>query len=110
VAADHVDVALVRVPGLVGRLVAPAEPDEVGADHPVPGLDEPVEHVPVEVAPARLAVEAEHGGPAALVDVMQAQAVDLRVVGLVGVAGQVLKALVRRSEDVHGWLLSVSGE
>ena len=109
VAADRLDVAVVRVPALVGRLVGAAEADEVGADHAVPARDEPVEHVPVEVAPARLAVEAEDGRPAPLVEVVQAQAVDLDVVGLVGEARQVLEALVGRAEDVHGFVLSSGG-
>ena len=70
VPADVLDVALVCVPGLVRWLVRAAEPDEIRADHAVPGGDEGVEHVPVEVAPIRLAVEAEHGRPRALVEVM----------------------------------------
>ena len=106
VAADRLDVAVVGVPALVGGLVRAAEPDEVGAHDAMAARDELVEHVPVEEAPARLAVEAHDRRPVPLVEVVQAQAVDLDVVGLVGEARQGLEALVRRAEHVHGVVLS----
>ena len=77
------------------------KPTRSGHTTRCPLLHEPVEHVPVEVAPARLAVEAEHRGAAALVEVVQAQAVHLGVVRLVGVAREVREALVGGAEDVH---------
>ena len=99
--ADDLDVTVVGVPALVGRLVRAAEADEVRADHPVPAVDEPVEHVPVQVAPAGLAVEAQDRRARALVEMVQAQAVHLDVVRFVGVARQVREALVGGAEDVH---------
>jgi hypothetical protein len=64
--------------------------------------DQLVEHVAVQVAPARLAVKAQDGVTVALVEVVQAQAVDLHVVRLVREAGQIGEALVGSAEDVQG--------
>jgi hypothetical protein len=99
-----IQVAIEGVPAAVGRLVGAAEPRKVGADDPMASLHERRHQLAVEIGPARLAVKTDDGPPVAwtLVDVVQPQAVDLRVVGLEVVAGQALEALVRRAEDFHG--------
>ena len=91
-----------------GRLVGPPEPDEVGRDTPEAGLDEHRDHVAVQVAPRRLAVEQQHhravGRP--LVEVVDAQRAALAV-GDVGVVrlerevGQPGEPVVGRSQDLH---------
>jgi hypothetical protein len=75
----------------------------------VAGGDQVVDHVSIEVAPARLAVQAEHSRPGALVEMVEAQSVDLGVAGLVVVAGQRREALVGGAEEIHRGVLSWSG-
>ena len=77
------------VPVVVDDLVALAEADEVGRDAAVAGGDERRDHAAVEVAPGGLAVEQEHdgrgragvGAGGALIEVVDAQALPLQVVG-----------------------------
>ena len=47
------------VDGLVGGLVRAPEAQEIRRDHPVAGGHEGGDHAPVEIAPGRLAVQAE---------------------------------------------------
>ena len=96
------DVAVVRVPVALGRLVGAAEAGVVGHDHAVPAVDQRPDHLPVEVRPGRLAVEADDRVARALVEVVQPQPVDLGVVRLEVEPGQALEALVGCAEDVHG--------
>ena len=87
VARERLDMALVGVPILIGRLVGPAEADEVRAYNAVSVCDQCVEHVPVQVAPVRLAVETQHRWPRAFVEVVEAKPVHFNVVGLIAVPG-----------------------
>ena len=85
-AGDELDVAVVGVPAAVGGLVGAAEAGVVRArSRACPGHQRR-QHLAVEVGPGGLAVEAHHRLALALVDVVQAQAVELRVVGLEVVA------------------------
>jgi hypothetical protein len=97
-------VPLVGVVLAVGGLVTASEADQVGGDDAVPGRGEHRDHGAVEVRPRRLAVQQEHRGgvPRPLVDGVHPQPVDVEVVGLERVAGQVGEALVRGAQDVDG--------
>ena len=93
-----------RLAGLSER----PKPDQVRGHGPEPGVDQHGDHVAVEVAPGRLAVEEEHhrGVRVALVEVVDPQRAalavgDLGVVRLERVAGQVREAVVRRAQRVH---------
>src|SRR6185295_11649869 len=57
---EVVDVALQRVPARVARLVAAAEADVVGRDHPV-ARREPADELAIEIAPGRVAVHQQEG-------------------------------------------------
>ena len=57
---DPLHVPRVAVVADLGRLVRPAEPDQVGGDRAQPGGGEHRHHVPVEERPARLAVQQQH--------------------------------------------------
>ena len=75
-------------------------------------VHEGADHFAVQVRPARLAVKA-HDRPAAawsLVDVVHSQTVDIDVIGREVVARQIVKAFVRRPEDLisHGDNLAMS--
>ena len=93
----------------LGGLVGPAHPEVVHGDHPVAGIGEHRDHVPVQVGPRRLAVEEQHdlavGGT--LVHVGLSQAVDLHVLGLIRPVRQALEARIRRPHEVH---IVVGGE
>src|SRR6478672_1783794 len=93
---------VVAVPSPIGRLVGATEAGQIRADRAAAALNERPEHLAVQVSPGRLAVEADHGIARALVDVMETQAVDLRVMGFEVVARQALEALVRSAKHVHG--------
>jgi hypothetical protein len=102
------DLPLERVVLAGGRLVGPAEADQVRREHAQPGAGEDRDHVPVQVAPRRLAVHAEHDRSVAraLVDVVDPQRAavsvgNLGVVGLEGVAGQIPEPLVGRAMGLH---------
>src|SRR5664280_2775651 len=97
------------------RFVRAAEAHEVGCDDPQTASGERRDHVTVEVAPRRLAVEQEHDRAVsrAFVEVVDPPGaavliVNDCVVGLEGEAGQRLEAVVGGSEDFHrgGHLLS----
>ena len=109
----------------VVALLAPAcrlrpKPTRSGATHAVPGGDEHRDHVPVEEAPRRLAVQEQHrrGVRRALVEVVDARDAvavgDLDVVRLERVVGQRLEALVGGAQGLHrmppGWVRSERGE
>jgi hypothetical protein len=95
-----VAVEVERIRRLVDRLVGAAKPQEIRRNHPAGG-GEGGDHAPVEVAPGRLAVQAEPdlaGTAAAGLDVVQAQAVGAREIArLVRPAGQAGEALLRRA-------------
>ena len=78
------------------------KPAIVGADHAVPALDQRPHHLAVQVRPGRLAVEAHDRRTVALVQIVQAQPVDLGVMRLELEAGQPVEALVWGPEDVQG--------
>ncbi len=112
--AEPVDVALVGVLRTRRRLVGAAEADQVGCDAPVTGGGQHRDHVAVQVAPRRLAVEQQQRLArlrvgARLVDVVDAQpvaaaiaGVDLDVVRVVRVPGEVDEAVVGRAQALHG--------
>ena len=88
-------VAIVGVEGRVHGLVGAAEPGVVGGDHPVAGGEQHGGHLAVEEAPGGLAVEQHDGRPGALVEVVEAQALPVQVVGGEREPGQAGEALVR---------------
>jgi hypothetical protein len=98
------DVRGVGVGRVVDRLVAPPEAHEVGCDDAEAGVEEPGDHLPVQVAPGGLAVQQQddRGVTRPFVEGGHPQAVGgLRVRRLPRVAGQVGEALVGRAQDVH---------
>ena len=107
----------VGVVGLLRRLVALAEADEVGGDHPEPGIDQWRDHLAVEVAPRRFAMHREHDRTVgrALVEIVDTQRapwlvgvliVHLDVVRRERIAGQVGESLVGGSQCLHRVLAS----
>ena len=93
--------AVVAVPVAVDGLVRAPEAGIVGTDDALPTRHERRDHLPVQVRPAGLSVEAHHRVAVALVHVVEAQSVDLGVVGLERVARQVVEVLVGCPEDFH---------
>src|SRR5207247_5319837 len=73
----------------------------VGADDAIAACHERRQHLAVQIRPGGLSVEADHGIALPLVQVVHPEAVDLHVVGVEVVAGQLVEALVGRAEDVH---------
>ena len=107
--AHPVDVGGDGVVAAGGGLVGAAHAHEVEGHDPVTPPDQAADHVPVEVAPRRVAVQQQHrGGVArALVDEVEPQggAVgggDLAVVRLEVVPVEPLEALVGSAQDIHG--------
>ena len=97
----------------VGRLVGAAEARKVGRHHAIAGAGEDRDHAAIEVAPGRLAMQAEPG-PVGLarsfVDVMQAKPVrTLEVARRVGPVGQGGEILVRCAQGV-GQMVYPSGD
>ena len=110
---DEVDqaaaVEIERVGLVVDRLVRAAEAREIGRDHAMPGDREYRHHAAIEVAPGRLAVQAEPGPgrPArAGIDVVQAQTVGSLVVeGRIGPAVQILETVIGRAQSLNQWCI-----
>ena len=96
---DGTVVPVERVPVAVGRLVRPAEAEVVGSDD-ARRARQAGDHLPVEVRPRRLAVQAEHGIALTLVDVVHPQPVLVRVSGLEREVGDRREAFVGRAVDV----------
>src|SRR5256886_12162818 len=103
-----VDVALVRVVGAFRGLVRASEPDEVGDHRSEAGAGDDRDHLPVEEAPGRLAVQEQHrvGTRWALVDVVHAQraplaVVDLDVMRREWIIGERVEALVGCAQCFH---------
>jgi hypothetical protein len=90
--------------GLVARLVGAAETREVRRQDAMAGVDENRDHAPIEVAPGRLAVQAEEslGRIArACIDVVQRQPVrPLEIARCVGPIGQVGEFVLRGAQGV----------
>ena len=97
------------VPGIgvvrpLGRLVGPAEPDEVGRERVQARVGEDRQHGPVEIGPCRLAVHEHDGRPVsrAGLDVRHAQPVgkrdESRLVWEVGERGE---SFLGSAEDIH---------
>jgi hypothetical protein len=106
--AHPLDVPGVGVVGLLRGLVAAADADQVGRDHPVPGLDQAGDHVAVQEAPRGLAVHQQHrrGVGRALVDVGDAEGaavavVDLDVVRVERVTVEALEPIVGGAQCLH---------
>ena len=97
---DRAGVEVVGVVLPAERLVRAAEAEVVGRDRPG-RRGQLGDDLAVEVRPGRLAVQQEDGRPGALVEVVHAQPVLLRVVRLEAVAGQIVELLVGRSVGVH---------
>ena len=76
-------VAVVGVPAELGRLVRAPEPGVVGRDAAMAGVEHRRDHLAPQIRPGRLAVDEDDRLAVALVDVGEAQAVDLAVVRLV---------------------------
>ncbi len=100
---DPVDVALVGVVGAEGGLVRAPEAHEIRSEDAVTRGDEDRDHLPVEEAPGRLAVEEEHRrrGGRALVEVVDAEAIHGRVARCERELGKVREPLVRRAQELH---------
>ena len=83
-----VDVALVGVVVGRGRFVGAAEADEIGCHSAATCRGKERDHLPVEIRPRRLTVQEEDGwgGLRSLVEVVDAEAVDLEIVRAEGVA------------------------
>ena len=98
------DVVGVGVRRAIGRLVGAAEPDQVGRDDPIAGVDERRDHAAVQVAPGRLAVQQQERARLAgsLLDVRHAQPVDLDVLRLVREIGQLRESVVGRADVRDG--------
>ena len=74
---DRCDVAVVRVPADVGRLVGAAEADQVGRDRAVAGGDDRRNDVAPQKRRRRLAVQKEHRRPGSLVHVVHGVALEV---------------------------------
>jgi hypothetical protein len=91
----EVRVAVVRVPAEVGRLVRAPEAGQVGRDAAEPGVAHGRDDLAPQERPRRLAVPEDDGTALALVQVRDADPVDLSVprgvreVGQVGIGGHV---------------------
>jgi len=103
------DLAVVAVVLALRRLVRAAEADQVRGEHAQTVRREHRDHLPVEIAPRRLPVHADHDGPAAWtgVDVVDAERAPLAVgnvgvMGFVGETRQVRKAFVGCAQELHG--------
>src|SRR5205085_3519287 len=84
-----------RVEPFILRLVRAPEADKVGRDDAPASGDEARKHLPVEIAPGRLAMQAEKRASAApLVEVMHAVAAPLNVMRRVAKTGQIGEALI----------------
>src|SRR3954467_6561831 len=84
-----------RIDRLVVWLVGTAEADEVGREHAVSSGDERRDHAPIEVAPRRLAVQAEKGALAlAFVEGVRSQPAPFEVMRLECESGQIVEARV----------------
>ena len=101
----------VGVVGATVGLVGATEAHQVGSDDPEAGARERFDHLPVQVAPRRLAVHEKDllgSRRRALVDVVHPEgsasvpARDVDVMGGELEVGQALEALVGRAEHVHG--------
>jgi hypothetical protein len=110
---EPVDVPGVGVILHPGRLVGSAEPDQVRGDHAAAVGDQGWQHVAVEVAPGRLAVQQQHdrAGQVALAQVVETDRVaaigigDLEVVGGEGVARKVGERRVGGASELHRGVL-----
>ncbi len=88
------DVAVVGVPVDVGRLVRATEAGEVRRQAAEAGVAHGRDHLAPQKRPGGLAVHEDHGRPLALVEVRQAQTVDLAVVGVEREVGEPLQQLL----------------
>src|SRR5689334_19631229 len=80
---------------LVLRLVRAPKADEIGRNHPVARRDEGRNHLAVQVAPGRFAVQGEENAiPFPDIEIVDAQSLPLEVIGRPGKAGQIREALV----------------
>ena len=110
--ADPFHVPCIAVVGDRGRLVRPAEPDQVGGDRPETGLGQHRHHGAVQERPARLPVQQQHrlavGGPG--LHVGHPQVADVHVTRVVANARQARKAMVGGTEDAHPVMMSRRGQ
>ncbi len=101
-----VDVGLDRVGRRRHRLVRATEADQVGGDDPQAMLDQPGDHLPVEVGPRRLSVQQQDrpaSGGGLLVDIVHAQPLwQADVTGFEGISGQVTEPCIGRAQHLHG--------
>ena len=104
---QRVAVAREGIEAFVRRLVGAAEPEEVGRDDARAARQKRRQHAPVEIAPRRLAVQAQERALARpLVDVREPQPGEagevLDVARRAGKTGQRGEALLGRAEDLQG--------
>ena len=107
------DMARVGIEVDIVGLVAFAESDQIGRQHPEPGIDQQRNHLAIEKRPARFAVEQQHGGRIAwaFVDIVHACAKPIAEIGLEpvlgeGIVGNVGEPFGRCTQDLHRSLLS----
>ena len=93
-------VAVVGVPADVGRLVRASEAGQVGRDAAKAGVAHGRDHLAPQERPGRLAVEEDHGRALALVEVGEAQPVDLAVVRVEREVREPLQRLLGRAHRV----------
>jgi hypothetical protein len=101
-------VPLEAVPLPVDRLVRPPEPRHVDRDHPSAAREQRLGHLPVEISPRRLAVEAHHRRSTriTLVHVVHPQPVHVDVMRLPRIARQIREALVGGAKHSRQLILS----
>ena len=102
-ALHPIDVTLVRVVLTLHRLVRAAEADEIGRDRAESCGGEDRDHLAIQVRPRRLAVEAEDRRcrRRSLVDVVDAETADLRVVRLEGISREIGEPRIGRAKIFH---------
>ncbi len=99
-----VAMAVEAVPVVGVGLVRATEAEPVGRHHAHAGRREDRDHLAVEIAPARLTMQAQRRDRSvarAFVEVVHPHAIDVDIVRLEGEVGQALEPVVGSAQDVH---------
>ena len=96
------------------ELVRPPKPDEIRCNDPVPGFDKDRDHLSIQIAPGRLAVQAKPGHirvRRTLIDIVHTTAENAReivkVVRREREIGKVAEPIIRRSKSFHAYPIRV---